>query len=693
MKQLLQRLPVASLLIGISCGDAGAADYPSEQDYFQDLPVVLSASRLSQPISETPNAITVIDRKMIVASGARNFADVFKLVPSMYVAYENGHTPIVSYRGVTDAYARRMQVLVDGRSIYMPIFGHVDWAELPLDIGDIERIEVVRGPSAASHGSNSVQGVINISTRPASDAHKAEVSARWGEAGVSDLAGRFGGAGENWDYRVTLASRGDSGFDPMPDVLTIPLNDTSRTQLINTRVNYRPTGSDSLDIQLGYSDSSRQLGDQIPSLNATGIFSTLRDQKVSSDFEQLTWLHTFSGSSDLQLNYYHLGRNTKDERYSRSCATCAFPLNLIASGSYPVFDDAVIHRHDLEMQHTLNTSPDNRVVWGMGARQDSASAPNNLRYSPTWREYRLFAHDEWRITPASLINIGAMAEKNALGQSRVSPRISYNHHLTPRDTLRASVSVAYRNPEMVEELGNQSVRLNNVAGTQWTWHNVSAAGGLGPEKAISREIGYIGQLDEAGSTLDVRAYHDQISNIIWVDLVADASSIVTPKSFKSDFNAFYSGLEGTLNYNLGARSRLTVNYTHQVAGASPSRVSPIASINASLIDYAKKYSQTVPLNSASLLFSHDFHEGLQFSTGFYHTDPVRSLDAGLMQPLTRYLDFRVAQSFGGWQSKKRGSGGGEIALVVQNALSDHYFDYSTQTRHKRRAYLTATLGY
>ncbi|WP_435626759.1 TonB-dependent receptor plug domain-containing protein [Candidatus Ferrigenium straubiae] len=693
MKQLLQRLPVAALLIGMSSGDARSADYPSEQDYFQDLPVVLSASRLSQPISETPNAITVIDREMIVASGARNIADLFKLVPSMYVAYENGHTPIVSYRGITDAYARRMQVLVDGRSIYLPIFGHVDWAELPLDIGDIDRIEVVRGPSAASHGSNSVQGVINISTRHASDARKAEVSTRWGEASVSDLVARFGGAGENWDYRVTLASRGDSGFDPMSDVATIPLNDTSRTQLINTRVNYRPTGSDSLDIQLGYSDSSRQLGDQNPGLNATGIFSTLRDQKVSSDFEQFTWLHTFGGDSDLQVNYYHIGRNTKDERYSRSCATCAFPLNLIASGRYPAFDDAVIHRHDLEMQHTLNISSDNRVVWGMGARHDSANAPNNLRYSPTWREYRLFAHDEWRITPTNLINIGGMAEKNALGQSRVSPRVSYNHHLTPRDTLRASVSVAYRNPEMVEELGNQSVRLNNVAGKQWTWHNVSAAGGLGPEKAISREIGYIGQLDEAGSTLDVRAYHDQISNIIWVDLVADANSIVTPKSFKSDFNAFYSGLEGTLNYNLGARSRLTVNYAHQVTGATPSRVSPVASVNTALIDYANKYSQTVPLNSASLLFSHDFHEGLQFSTGLYHTDPVRSLDAGLMQPLTRYVDFRVAQSFGGWQSKKRGSGGGEIALVVQNALSDHYFDYSTQTRHKRRAYLTATLGY
>ncbi|MDP1996559.1 MAG: TonB-dependent receptor, partial [Gallionella sp.] len=504
--------------------------------------------------------------------------------------------------------------------------------------------------------------------------------------------------GENWDYRVTLASRADRGFDPLPTAGTIPLNDNSHTQLINTKINYRPSGSDSIDIQLGYSDSSRMHGDQLASLTTTGIFSTLRDQKVSSDFEQLTWLHTFSEDNDFQLNYYHLGRNTKDERYNRPCGGACYPtvLNLIASGSYPAFDNAVIHRHDLEMQHTLRTSPDNRVVWGVGARQDSATAPNALRYSPTWREYRLFGHDEWRITPASLINIGAMAEKNALGQTRVSPRISYNYHLTPRDTLRASVSVAYRNPEMVEELGNQSILLNNVGGKQWTWHNISAAGGLRPEKAISREIGYIGQLDEDGSTLDIRAYHDQISDIIWVDLVADANSIITPKSFQSDFNAFYSGLEGTLNYKLGARSKLTVNYSHQIAGATPSRVSPVASINASLINFANIYSRTVPLNSGSLLFSHEFQGGLQLGAGFYHIDPVRSLDAGNdptnMQPLTRYLDLRLAQRFGSVRSKEKGSGSGEIALVVKNALSDHYFDYSSQTRHKRRVYLTATLG-
>ena len=687
------RLCVAILSTALICGSAWAADNPTEQDYLQEFPIVLSASRLSQPVSETPNAMTVIDRDMIVATGARNIADVFKLVPGMYVGYANGHTSIVSYRGITDEYARRMQVLVDGRSIYLPLYGQVDWMELPLDIGDIERIEVVRGPSAASHGSNSVQGVINIITRMAHEAPKAQVSARQGNAGVSDVSARLGSVGENWDYRVTLASRGDTGFDPVPNALAVPLNDNSRTQLVNAQISYRPTGSDTLDVRLGYGNSSRGLGDLHPNQSQTGIFVPLRDQKVTSDFQQLTWLHTSHENSDIQLNYYHIGRNTKDDRYSAPCVSCSAALTLIVPGSYLVADDAVVHRHDLELQHTLRTSPDNRLVWGIGARLDSVDSTYNLRYSPTWREYRVFAHDEWRITPVSLVNIGAMAEKNALGQTRVSPRVSYNHHLSPRNTLRASVSVAYRNPEMIEELGNQSVLLNNVAGKQWTWHNISAAGGLGPEKAISREIGYIGQLDEAGSTLDVRAYHDQISDIIWLDLVADPASIVTPKSFKSDFNVFHSGLEGTLNYKLGTRSKLTVNYAHQVAGATPSRVSPVASINKSLIGYTYKYSRVVPLNSASLLLSHDFSGGLQLGVGYYHSDQVSALDAGTPQPLARYLDLRIAQRFGAWQRKKESSGGGEVALVVQNALSDHHLDYSTTAIQKRRAYLIATLEF
>ena len=693
--QFWYRLCAAVFLIGVSGGTVWAADHPTEQDYLQEFPIVLSASRLSQPVSETPNAMTVIDRNMIVASGARNIADVFKLVPGMYVGYHNGHTPIVSYLGNTDAYARRMQVLVDGRSIYLPLFGEVDWAELPIDIADIERIEVIRGPSAASHGSNSVQGVISILTRLASGVPKAQVSVSRGDAGISDIAARMGSVGQDWDYRVTLASHADNGFDNQYNKVGnyLTLNDSNAKQLINTRINYRPTGNDSFDLQFGYSDTSRQLGDLPAAATAKAMVTPLRTQKTLSDFQQVTWLHTFQKSSDIQLSYYHIGRNTKDDRYT---PINAYTNAYSAGKSFLIAEEAVIHRHDLELQNTLNTSPSNRIVWGMGMRQDSVTAPNSLAYSPTWREYRLFMHDEWRITPVSILNIGAMAEKNAQGKGRFSPRVSYNHHLSERHTLRASISKAYRNPEMIEELGAHSFNLDPLKARP-IWRDVLSRGKLSPEHTLSREAGYIGQLDDTGSTLDVRVYHDQISDIIWVDPMVDSKSILgQSNNFKSDFNATYTGLESTLNYKFGERSKLTVNYSHQVATARAT-VKPTALTLARLQQSADGFRDTVPLNSGSLLLSHDFSGGTQLGVGFYHTDPVRIKDGGTTaipkQPLTRYLDLRVAQRFGGWNNKKEKSGGGEIAMVMQNALNDHYTDYNTDIVGKRRVYLTATLGF
>lgn len=690
------RFSIAVLSLGATFTNVWATDYPSEQDYFQEFPIVISASRLSQPISETPNAMTVIDRDMIEASGFRNVTDLFKLVPGMYVGYEDGHSPIVSYRGATDAFARRMQVLVDGRTIYLPPFGQVDWAEFPLDVDDIERIEVIRGPSAASHGSNSVQGVISIFSRQASAVLQAQLSVNRGDAAISDNSVRWGSAGDNWDYRVTLASRADNGFDN--------INDSSNTQLINTRINYRPTGSDSLDVQLGYSSTSRANGllNPIPASSSNDIVKASRDQKIDSGFQQINWLHTIHKNNDIQLSYYHVRRDTKDDRYSIPCVSCSPPtLNLVASGSYPILDDAVICRHDVELQHTLNTSAANRVVWGMGVRHDSVDSPNSFTTPLTWKEYRLFMHDEWRVTPSALLNIGAMAEKNGLGQTRISPRVAYNYHLSPRHTLRTSISLAYRNPEMIEESGNRRFLLGKVGGQQYVFNEYLAAGGMSPEKAISREIGYIGQLGDEGTTLDVRAYHDQIGDIIWIDPVAVPNSVKKPysSSFKSDFNAFYSGLESTLNFKLGARSNLNVNYAHQVAGASPSRVSPNAAINSALITYADQYALTVPLNSASVLLSHEFTDWLKLGVGFYHQDKVRVLDESTTQPITRRLDFKVEKRFGAPRHKNdkarsvKPPVSGEISVVVQNALSDHYTDYNPKIVGKRRTYFTATLEF
>ncbi|MGM0680189.1 MAG: TonB-dependent receptor plug domain-containing protein, partial [Pseudomonadota bacterium] len=136
----------------------------AEEGLFEDMPVVLSATRLRQSVRDAPISMTVIDRQMIDASGFTEIPDLMRLVPGFVVDYDSGHLPVTGYHMLHDRYVRHQQVLIDGRSVYTPILGGVPWVDLPITLDDIERIEVVRGPNAASYGSNSFMGVINIIT-------------------------------------------------------------------------------------------------------------------------------------------------------------------------------------------------------------------------------------------------------------------------------------------------------------------------------------------------------------------------------------------------------------------------------------------------------------------------------------------------------------------------------------------------
>ncbi|MFZ0107559.1 MAG: Plug domain-containing protein, partial [Thiobacillus sp.] len=121
---------------------ADTAGTLSEADYFAEQPVVLSASRLSQPVNRAPAAVTVITREMIEASGFRHLVDVLRLVPGMVVGWQGGNTAAASYLGLADGFPRSMQIMVDGRSVYSPSYGNTFWRGIPVTLDDVDRIEV-----------------------------------------------------------------------------------------------------------------------------------------------------------------------------------------------------------------------------------------------------------------------------------------------------------------------------------------------------------------------------------------------------------------------------------------------------------------------------------------------------------------------------------------------------------------------
>ncbi len=207
-------LVVTTLIMTVSVPPARAAEPPvlSEEEFLAELPVVLTASRLAQPQAEAPASVSVIDRQMIEASGARNLSEVLRLVPGFQVEFESGHRHVVGYHGLADEFSRRLQVLIDGRSVYLPSFGGVSWSDLPVSLDDIERIEVIRGPNAVTYGANSFLAIINITTRHSAAERGSFVRATVGSNDIRDGVLRVAGGESDVSYRLTMGYQQDNGY-------------------------------------------------------------------------------------------------------------------------------------------------------------------------------------------------------------------------------------------------------------------------------------------------------------------------------------------------------------------------------------------------------------------------------------------------------------------------------------------------
>jgi iron complex outermembrane recepter protein len=252
-------LGLVLLLVVAQISRAQSPEDFSEADFFDDLPVVLSASRLLQPLNEAPVAVTVIDQDMIRASGFRDIPDLLRLVPGFSVAYTQFNTWTGAYHGLGDGYFRRFQVRVDGRSIYSPHNGAVLWSDLPLSIDDIERIEVVRGPDAAVYGANAFAGVVNIITKTAAQVPGTFVSMQAGTKDMRGLTARYGGGDEALRYRVTASAQQRDRFERDTD--GGQFFEASQTYFVNGRLDWQLAPDADVMAQFGLSQGKLGIPD------------------------------------------------------------------------------------------------------------------------------------------------------------------------------------------------------------------------------------------------------------------------------------------------------------------------------------------------------------------------------------------------------------------------------------------------
>lgn len=179
-----------------------------------DIPVVLTASRLKQPRAEVPASVTVIEAAQIAAWGVRTLPELMRFVPGMSMGHgDDENNASIAYHASNPNIMRRLQVLVDGRSVFKAGIASVVWDDIPVAMEDILRIEVTRGPNAATYGANSFLGVINIVTKHPGDTLGTRVRYRSGNNGVDDGFVSYSGERHQNSYRVTAQIRADDGFD------------------------------------------------------------------------------------------------------------------------------------------------------------------------------------------------------------------------------------------------------------------------------------------------------------------------------------------------------------------------------------------------------------------------------------------------------------------------------------------------
>ncbi len=656
IKALITRRLLATLVWSISINvwaDINTSNLPTEEVFLGEIPIVLSVTRLQQPVNETPAAITLIDREMIEASGARDIADLLRLVPGFQVAHESGHVHTVTHHGLSDQFSRRMQVLVDGRSIYSPAIGGVEWTELPLSLDDIERIEVIRGPNAATHGANAFLGVISISTRHSSEVDGGLIRLNKGQNGITDGFFRYADSKGDLDYRVTLGYRSDDGFDNR--------HDTKHVRLVNLRADYQASAQDTLELQLGYSEGPRE--DGFPDDLTWQSGTTDRN----ANYQLLRWQHVLEPTSELYLQFYHNFEEREEIRRGMLFV--------------PFSADAYIERYDLEFYQTLQIPDDHRLVWGASLRRDEVYAPFLFNDDDILRNdlYRLFANLEWRFTPRLIMNAGVMQEKNDITGADLSPRLAFNYHLAPSHTVRAGISKALRTPVFFEDQSNMRATLVPPFAPPSTPVLIyTSPGNLDPEEIISRELGYVGEFASGALLLDVKLFRDSMSQLINAIPVTPNPNfpMPAPRQWANENSATVTGLETQLQWRPTPEGRLIFSYGY-----------------ADVDSTSDQLEKSTPRHTLSLLGIYRFPGKLTGSAVYYRVDEQLWLDTGDLIPGYDRLDVRLAQGF------SYGGKNGEVAFVVQNVLDDYKdFRYSTTVSNHRNifdtgAYLSISLEF
>jgi iron complex outermembrane recepter protein len=632
-KQLITLFAVTSASLAWSQTSASAL---SERDYLGDVPIVLSVSRLAQPLDEAPGAVTVLDRDFIRMSGARDVADLLRMVPGFQTttSFETD-APLATYHGRSDDWANRIQVLVDGRSVYSGhLQGSVGMGLQTLAIDDIARIEILRGSNSASYGARAFLGVINIISRDVRDTIGSSGYVNAGDQGVADTGARLGWGSVGANYRISADTRGDNGLRGAFGA--------NRVTRLNGAATLDFQGGGELDLRLGGLSSEAGRGTPGDAGNNARMWH------LSSQYVQGDWRIPSGPDQDWLISYSHT-ENIFNDR---------FPLLTVDYGlkyyGIPIDFGGREENDALSVQHTVRASDTVRVVWGSELRREEVTSPSSFdgRNQVTNNFTRLFGNVEWRLQPQWVLNAGALAEQSNIGGNSVSPRLMLNWHVVPGHTLRAGVSTAFRPPSAFEKYA--AVRYYDVNG-QNPITTVLSSGSVGSEKIYTRELGYNFSLDRNTWSGDVRFFEENVTDGI-------ERTAGRPVDTANTGNMTITGMEYQVQWRPQQERRVffTQSWT-DIAGSD-----------------RFKTAHGAPHYAASIALMQQFSNRWNASVMFQLTDGIAMSESEKRLYTMSRTDLRIGKQF------RWGRNQAELALTVQN-LDAPYRDGGPNFFFDRRA--------
>lgn len=594
---------------------------------------ITSVSKSAQTLSQTPSAIFVIDQEDIRRSGARNIPDLLRMVPGADVAQISAHQWAVSIRGFNGALANKLLVLIDGRSVYTPLYAGVYWDTEDTLLEDIDRIEVIRGPGASVWGSNAVNGVINIITKNAKDTVGSLVTAGGGSEERGFGSYRYGDAiGEDGHYRVYgKYSNRDNSFNG---------NDSWNQGRAGFRADWDTSEQDQWMLQGGYYNGEDDL--RGTDVSATPPFSLpyVDDEIVYGGHALARWSRTEASDrgSNLQMYYIQTHRDQRifqEDRYT---------LDIDWDNRFPIAE-----RHEF--------------MWGAGYRMmhDDTAGDLTARFVPpdkTEHLFSLFVQDEITLKDDELwLTLGSKFEHNDYSGFEYQPSARLSWQMTSQQMVWGAVSRAVRIPTRFDHdldvsgwtaPGSTLVRLLGDSGKQ-------------SEELMAYELGYRLQPNEDWF-FDVTGFFNHYDNLTTATRGVPFAAAITP-SFTviplyvdDNMHGDTYGGELSVQYQALSNWRLIAAYSFLEMD--------LHSTNDFLNQEASTEGSS-PKNQVNLRSVVDLTQNLEFDSQVRYVDSLTAPNADSYVEVDLRLGWHVTQDF-------------ELSVVGQNLLDNHHVELANK---------------